>query len=130
MRTEFPPNFKHFIELMSEFSFPGDIYNVTQSGRTNGNDTIETIYANEQQLFGWPEEPVPFYGIGNGDYFALSRDEGVASAGYFRCHEDGRIDRYSDSFEAWLGRLPAFLRVEIPALVLPVPPENLVVCHR
>ncbi|WP_145928685.1 SMI1/KNR4 family protein, partial [Termitidicoccus mucosus] len=46
--TRFPPEFKAFIELMAEFSFPGDIYNVTSAGQTNGNDSIMTVYANEK----------------------------------------------------------------------------------
>jgi len=106
--TRFPKEFAYFIELMSEFSFPGDIYNVTQAGRTNGNDTIELVYKNERLNSAWPEELIPFYGIGNGDYFALNRNEGSSSAVYYRYHESGRIERYSDSFDSWLAQLPAF----------------------
>ena len=108
--TRFPKEFVYFIELMSEFSFPGDIYNVTQAGRTNGNDTIELVYENERVNFAWPEELIPFYGIGNGDYFALNRNEGSNSAVYYRYHENGQIERDSDSFDSWLAQLPAFLR--------------------
>ena len=107
--TCFPEEFVYFIELMSEFSFPGDIYNVTRADRTKDNDTIELVYAHERRLSGWPDELIPFYGIGNGDYFALHRDEGRASAVYYRYHEDGRIERYSASFASWLIELPAFL---------------------
>lgn len=107
--ASFPPEFKAFIELMAEFSFPGDIYNVSASGRTNGNDTIATVYANERQHNGWPEELIPFYGIGNGDYFALGAKDGAV---YYRYHEDGRVERYNDSFEAWLRKLPGFLNPE------------------
>lgn len=39
-KCKFSEEFKFFIELMSEYSFPGDIFNVS-SGRTNGNDSIE-----------------------------------------------------------------------------------------
>ena len=108
--TRFPKEFVYFIELMSEFSFPGDIYNVAQAGRTNGNDTIELVYENERTNFAWPEELIPFYGIGNGDYFALNRNEGSNSAVYYRYHENGQIERDSDSFDTWLAQLPAFLR--------------------
>lgn len=109
LQIRFPPEFVYFLELMREFAFPGDIYNVTQAGRTNGNDTIETVYFSERRLSGWPEELIPFYGIGNGDYFALNRNEGVTSAVYYWYHEDGRVEKYGDTFEAWLNRLPAFL---------------------
>ena len=107
--THFPVEFKVFIELMSEFSFPGDIYNAIQAGRTNGNDSILTVYENEINA-GWPENLIPFYGIGNGDYFALDKNEGIQSAVYYRYHEDGNVVKYSSSFEEWLKHLPAFLR--------------------
>jgi len=110
LRTHFPKEFVYFIELMSEFSFPGDVYNVTQAGSTNGNDTIELVYTNERLCSMWPEELIPFYGIGNGDYFALNRNEGGDSAVYYRYHEDGRVERYTDTFESWVAQLPAFLQ--------------------
>lgn len=40
---QFPSEFKFFIELMSEYSFPGDILNVSNV-KTKGNDTIEFTY--------------------------------------------------------------------------------------
>ncbi len=109
--TRFPSDFKSFIELMAEFSFPGDIYNVSASEKTNGNDLIEVVYDSEISL-GWPSDLVPFYGIGNGDYFALDRREGTESGVYYRYHENGIIKPYARSFEEWIKRLPAFLRGE------------------
>ncbi len=67
---QFPKEFKCFIELMSEYVFPGDILNVS-SGKTNGNDTIEFIYDYEMKEGFWKNELIPFYSIGNGDYFCL-----------------------------------------------------------
>lgn len=107
--AQFPSDFKTFIELMAEFSFPGDIYNVTSAGQTNGNDSIATVYANEKAVSGWPARLVPFYGIGNGDYFALGADDGAV---YYRYHEDQRVERYSASFDEWLRRLPSFMNGE------------------
>lgn len=107
--SRFPPEFKAFIELMAEFSFPGDIYNVTSAGQTNGNDLIATVYANEKASSNWPARLVPFYGIGNGDYFALGADDGLV---YYRYHEDQRVEKYSASFEEWLRRLPSFMNGE------------------
>ncbi|MFE6587614.1 SMI1/KNR4 family protein, partial [Bacillus mobilis] len=60
---QFPKEFKCFIELMSEYVFPGDILNVS-SGRTNGNDTIELIYNYEMKEGFWKKELIPFYSIG------------------------------------------------------------------
>ncbi len=112
--TTFPGEFKAFIELMSAYSFPGDIYNVPQSpgAKTNGNDTIPSVYNSERELGGWPSNLIPFYGIGNGDYFALDTNEGRESAVYFRDHGDGSIRRYTDSFADWIQKLPAFLNGE------------------
>ena len=57
---QFPSEFKFFIELMSEYSFPGDILNVSNVN-TNGNDTIEFTYDYEMKQGGWKEELIPFY---------------------------------------------------------------------
>lgn len=110
--TRFPAEFKAFIDLMSEFAFPGDIYNVPQKGRSNGNDTITQIFESERANSDWPEYLVPFYGIGNGDYFVLDTRERDSSAVYFRNHADGGIVRYSDNFGVWIKKLPAFLNGE------------------
>lgn len=110
--TKFSLEFKAFIELMSEFSFPGDIFNVTQPGTTNGNDLIIFTYETERKVSHWPKDFVPFYGIGNGDYFAVSAREDEKSPVYYRYHEDGRIEKYCDSFEEWVKRLPIFLEGE------------------
>ena len=55
---QFPREFKIFIELMSEYSFPGDILNVSK-GKTNGNDTIEFTYDYEMKQGEWKEELIP-----------------------------------------------------------------------
>jgi hypothetical protein len=107
--TNFSSEFKYFIELMAEFSFPGEIYNVCSEGRTNGNDEIAIVYSFEMESLDWPAGLVPFYGLGNGDYLALSRIEGEKSAVYFRDRADFGVIKYSESFEEWLRKLPAFL---------------------
>ena len=108
----FAPEFKYFIDLMSEFSFPGEVYNVARCGRTNGNDTVLTVYESELANVDWPCDLIQFYGIGNGDYFALDRREGAQSAVYYRYHEDGHIEKYNPSFESWLRNLSQFLAGE------------------
>jgi hypothetical protein len=86
-------------------------YNVPQApdAKTNGNDTIVTIYQSEKNIGSWPDYLLPFYGIGNGDYFALDTREGDKSAVYFRSHTDGSVVRYAESFGAWINKLPDFL---------------------
>ncbi len=70
----FPETFKAFIELMSEYSFPGDIYNVLEDNN-NGNDTILDIYKYESEYSEWDKNMIPFYGIGNGDYFCICKTD-------------------------------------------------------
>jgi hypothetical protein len=104
--TNFPDE---FLDLMGEFRFPGEIYNVTRTAARYADDTIEIVYSLEKSESKWPEDLIPFYGIGNGDYFALSRAEGAQTAVYFRRHEDGFVEKVSDTFSAWLSQLPSFL---------------------
>lgn len=93
---QFPSEFKLFIEFMSEYSFPGDILNVS-NGKTNGNDTIEFTYDYEMQQGGWKEELIPFYSIGNGDYFCLLSNECPNSGVYYYSHEDTNMSEFHNS---------------------------------
>lgn len=105
---QFPTEFRFFIELMSEYSFPGDILNVS-NGKTNGNDTIEFTYDYEMKQAGWKEEFIPFYSIGNGDYFLLLSNECPKTGVYYYSHEEKKIEKEADNFEEWLNQLPTFL---------------------
>ena len=107
-RCQFPSEFKYFIELMSEYSFPGDILNVSNAN-TNGNDTIEFTYDYEMTQGGWKEELIPFYSIGNGDYFCLISNECPNTGVYYYSHEENNIDKEVNNFEEWLKQLPTFL---------------------
>lgn len=106
---EFPTEMQDFIDLMSEFSFPGDILNVGD-GPNNGNDSIELTY--DYEVSGnpnWDTEMIPFYSIGNGDYFCVSSVQGLESAVYYYYADRQQFEEYSKSFEQWLKELPAFL---------------------
>jgi hypothetical protein len=105
---QFPNEFKYFIELMSEYVFPGDILNVS-SGDTNGNDTIEFTYDYEMKQGYWEKELIPFYGIGNGDYFCLHSKECPHTRVYYYSHEEHDVAKEADNFEGWLNQLPTFL---------------------
>ncbi|UTR16755.1 SMI1/KNR4 family protein [Salipaludibacillus sp. LMS25] len=105
---QFPLEFKFFIELMSVYSFPGDILNVS-TGKTNGNDTIKLTYDYEMKQEGWKEKLIPFYSIGNGDYFCLLSNECPNTGVYYYSHEEANIDKEADDFEEWLKQLPDFL---------------------
>lgn len=105
---QFPNEFKYFIELMAEYIFPGDILNVS-SGKTNGNDTIEFIYDYQMNKGSWQEGLIPFYSIGNGDYFCIHSKECPETRVYYYVHEELTIEKEAENFEEWLNQLPAFL---------------------
>jgi len=105
LNCSFSDEFRSFIELMSKWSFPGDIYNVGKN-HNNGNDTIEDVYCHEISNGNWDRRFIPFYGIGNGDYFCLSNFD---SKVYYYFDDTGKIDKYCDSFEMWIEDLPNFL---------------------
>ncbi|HBA73086.1 MAG: SMI1 / KNR4 family protein [Geobacteraceae bacterium GWC2_55_20] len=107
-KTELPHEFISFVELMSEYAFPGDILKV-QEADVDGSDTILSTYQHERKEGLWPPQLIPFYSVGNGDYFCLSAVEGNQSAVYYIYHEDMNVERYSNNFEEWIKDLPDFL---------------------
>lgn len=107
--TDFSAEFVAFIELMSEFRFPGDIYNVQESGSTNGNDSMILVFEHESDFQSWDPDLIPFYGIGNVDYYCLSAREAKQSKVYYRSHEDDSTAVVTSSFAEWIKTLPDFL---------------------
>lgn len=105
LNCSFCNEFRYFIELMSMWSFPGDIYNVAK-GNNNGNDTIEDVYNCEMNSGNWKECIIPFYGIGNGDYFCISS---LDSKVYYYYEDKQKFETYCNSFEEWIKDLPNFL---------------------
>ena len=101
----FPETFKTFIEFMSEYSFPGDIYNVLEDNN-NGNDTILDIYKYESEYSEWDKNMIPFYGIGNGDYFCICKTDCKI---YYFYHDKLMFENYLENMEKWIAELPDFL---------------------
>jgi hypothetical protein len=106
---QFGEDFKTFINLMSRLQFPGDILNVS-SGRTNGNDSITMTFDYESRGTAWKPEMIPFYAIGNGDYFCLNANECPTSSVYYFYSERSAFEPYCDTFDDWIRQLPEFLR--------------------
>ncbi|MCA9016182.1 MAG: SMI1/KNR4 family protein [Planctomycetaceae bacterium] len=105
-----PSELRDFIDLMAEYSFPGEILNVG-AGPNNGNDTIEVAYEYEIEWNpSWAPTMVPFYSVGNGDYFCVSSKEGPASPAFYYDHDRGEFKAYADSIKNWIADLPNFLR--------------------
>lgn len=111
LQIQFPETYRWFMELMTEYSFPGDILNIQESRRTNGNDPVLLVYDSEfrDSEFPWL---VPFYSIGNGDYFCFDSREKENLAVYYFHHEDERVSCENPSFSDWLQSLPKFLNGE------------------
>jgi hypothetical protein len=108
---EFPIELRCFIELMASYSFPGEILNVG-AGPNNGNDTINIAYdLEDMENPDWLKRMVPFYAIGNGDYFCVASDEGQASSIYYYYAEQRQFKKYCDSMETWVKQLPEFLSI-------------------
>ena len=103
--TEFDSDFVKFIYLMSVWSFQGEIYNVTDNNN-NGNDTIKTVYDFEMKYSEWDKNMIPFYGIGNGDYFCVHSDN--ENVWYFY-HDRQKFELYCNDFEEWIRNLPEFI---------------------
>lgn len=105
---KFCDEFKYFIDFMSVYGFPGDIYNV-QENSANGNDTIILVYEYESKYDEWDKDMIPFYGIGNGDYFCINKK----SMEIFYYYEDAyEYEKMNDNFSDWITALPAFLNGE------------------
>ncbi|GAA0086295.1 hypothetical protein UT300007_27340 [Clostridium sp. CTA-7] len=54
----------------------------------------------------WNANIIPFYEIGNGDYFCISR---LDSKVYYYYDDKGKVEEYCDSFKTWIENLPNFL---------------------
>lgn len=104
----FGGEFRGFIHLMSKYQFPGEILNVS-TGRTNGNDSIVIAYELEANQHGWAAEMIPFYAVGNGDYFCLSANECPASRVFYFFADRLVFEPYANSMEGWIRDLPTFL---------------------
>ena len=107
--TDFDSDFVTFINLMSEWAFPGEIYNVTENNN-NGNDTIKTVYDFEMNCGEWNKNMIPFCAIASGDYFCI--DSNNKSVMYFY-HDKQEFEFYCNDFEEWIKGLPEFIKGSI-----------------
>ena len=102
---EFSTEFKWFIDFMSKYSFPGEIYNVKDKS-INGNDTIIFVYEYESKYDDWDKEMIPFCGIGNGDYVCINKTNMEI---YYFYSEVPEYEKLNNSFSEWIMELPTFL---------------------
>lgn len=103
----FPNSYRIFIEKLTNYVFPGDMLNIA-TGVTNGNDSVMDVYTFEIENGDWDVRLIPFYDIGNGDYFCFKAN-GRGDSVYYYDHSSGEVSIESESFDDWLRGLPEFL---------------------
>ncbi len=111
MTCRFSDDFKTFYEALSRYRFPGDILAVSAIDRGDV-DTIDFVHSMEMDLGNWDVDMVPFYSIGNGDYFCISRKTSPDSAVYYRYHDKNTFELASPNIESWISSIPSFLAGE------------------
>lgn len=107
-KCEFSNDFVLFMDLINEYHFLGELLYVSKDP-TNENDDICGVYDYEIKYGDWDVDLIPFYGIGNGDYFCLKASECPESAVYYYFHDDSHIEQYTISFACWINQLNDFL---------------------
>lgn len=119
---DFSQKFMDFMELVPNYWFEGELYTVAVDCRSAGDASIAQVFDAEVEMeaqggLAWDADLIPFYGVGNGDYWCLSAKLGEASAVYYVYHEDGHAEKETTDFSDWLLSLPE-LFAETPAPVL------------
>lgn len=100
----FSSDFRNFISLTTtRYSRPGEIL---EASAENGNDSISLCYDMEQQFGHWRPEMIPFFSIGNGDYYCLCSTECPESRVFYFYLDSREYDVEFDSFAAWLAAMP------------------------
>lgn len=98
---KFDEYFKAFMDLMSKYSFEGDILGISEKGDT---DSIIYVYNHELEFQEgvWDTDLIPFHSIGNGDYECISIRRCPNSPVYYVSHEDNEKEEVSKSFQGWV----------------------------
>ena len=98
--TEFPDDFVHFMNLSGNFYIEGELLRVAVDGELIGDNTIVSVVIAERNIGGWPDNLIPFFSVGNGDYYCLEKGEQPSVV--FIYHEDRSTEKMHESFEAFL----------------------------
>jgi len=101
---KFSADFKTFTSLATtSYCRPGEILEVSA---VNGHDSIPLCYDMERQFGHWQPEMIPFFAIGNGDYYCLCASECPESRVYYYSLDRRKFEVAFDSLEGWLATLP------------------------
>lgn len=105
--TDFGDTFVNFIELMSIYKFPFEIFNVS-SGHINFCGSIFKVYDSEVSMGNWNVNMVPFCDIANGDCYCLNKEEGSLSGVYYFNHANEEYEKKYEHFDDWVKDLKTF----------------------
>jgi len=106
--TDIDLNFVIFMDLINHFEFPGDIYFLIKS---EINDNIFNVYDHEIKYGDWNASLIPFYGIGNGDYFCISGKDFPVARVYFFDHSDNSVIVKYFSFEDFVNDIHVYITI-------------------
>ena len=106
--ASFPDEFISFMELAGNHYIEGGLLRIADDGNIRGKDTIISSVEAEKSLGSWPDDLIPFYSVGNGDYYCISKERDTPVL--YLYHEDHSVEVLHDSFELFLeNELPDFV---------------------
>lgn len=113
----FPPDFIHFMNVMTGYFAPGHLEVVPENGPES--ETIAATYDSEMNWGRWNADLIPFHAIGNGDYYCLSAAAGAGSPVFYHCHDadnDEAAHQVAASFLEWLEHIEFHLGGEFAGI--------------
>ena len=93
------------MEQVGEYWFEGGLLSISERNETPKRDTMVSVFESELAIGGWDVDLIPFYDVGNGDAYCVSRKNGCVQ--YVR-HEDRFAEQIADSFEGWIKMIPNY----------------------
>ena len=105
----FEDSFKHFMTSIVDYNCP-TVLAVRRDGLPDGwhgwdGWRMDHAFDRETELGDWNPAMIPFFSLGNGDYYCLKDGGGGRSEVWFRDHEDESDEKIAGSFAEFLDRL-------------------------
>jgi hypothetical protein len=113
-----PLSFKNFIEVMSTYDQPEQLFVAARNEEPFSSETIALIYDRLVEFDEWPEDLIPFNGV-HGDYYCLSATAGEASPVIFVSDDVVReecAEQIAASFDDWLANIEEHLGGELAGI--------------
>ena len=119
---EFPRSFKDFMDVMSGYEQPEQLFVAERSADPFSSETIAAAYDRKVEHDEWPSDLIPFTGV-HGDFYCLSAAAGPNSPVIFVSDDVVReecAEQVSSTFDEWLANIEQHLGGELAG----VPPED------